>query len=196
MRRRVIIVFAKAPRMGSVKTRLAQGIGQGPALAFYRASLDSTIRAARAVRSSETMIFTAPDGAVGGSYFPRGVPVLPQGRGGLGERMARALDRFADADRILVGGDIPGITPSALGDAFRSLTENDAVFGPAEDGGFWLVGLRAGFRPRRLFRGVRWSAATTLHGTLGTLPHHAEFAFCKTLNDIDDLGDYLRLTSF
>jgi len=194
MRRRVIIVFAKAPRMGSVKTRLARGIGQGPALAFYRASLDSTIRAARAVRSTETIIFTAPDDAVGGSYFPRGVPVLPQGRGGLGERMARALDNSADADRILVGGDIPGITSAILGDAFRSLAEKDAVFGPAEDGGFWLAGLRGGFRPRQLFRGVRWSAATTLHETVGTLPPHAEFAFCKTLNDIDDLGDYLRLT--
>lgn len=195
MTRRVIIVFAKAPRMGSVKTRLARDIGHGRALSFYRQCLARTIETARRVPGAETVIWTAPDSASTGRYFPPGLTVEPQGRGDLGIRMARALASYRNADRILVGGDIPGLTPSALVDAFHVLGKCDAVYGPAEDGGFWLVGLRRGYDPRRLFGGVEWSRSDTMERSVATHGPHAAIAFCKTLNDIDDVGDYLRLSS-
>ncbi|WP_417516298.1 TIGR04282 family arsenosugar biosynthesis glycosyltransferase [Minwuia sp.] len=193
--KRTLIIFAKAPRMGAVKTRLARDIGAAEALGFYRRSLDRTIRLGRALTSVETVIWTAPDNAAGGRYFPSGIAVYPQGRGDLGLRMSRALSHHMMCDRLLIGGDIPGITPEILNEAFDQLSCNDATFGPAEDGGFWLAGLRAGFQPRGLFCGVGWSEPTTLTQTLSTLPAHASIAFCQTLNDIDDLRDYQRLLS-
>jgi hypothetical protein len=191
--KRVLIVFAKAPRLGSVKTRLARGIGAAAALGFYRRSLDRTVRLGAALPGVSTVVRTSPDGAAQGRYFPPRLPVLPQGRGDLGRRMARALDACGDSHRVLIGGDIPGITPAILRGAFEALDGHDAVFGPAEDGGFWLVGLRAGFRPRRLFRGVGWSQPTSLADSLATLPPGCRIAFTETLNDIDDLEDYRRL---
>lgn len=195
MRKRVIIVFAKAPRMGSVKTRLARDIGPARALTFYRHCLMQTIATARQVPMAQTVIWTAPDNATSGRYFPPELVVMPQGRGDLGVRMARALDHHAHADRILIGGDIPGMTPLILQDALSRLDGHDAVYGPAEDGGFWLVGLRRGYTPRNLFRDVGWSRSDTLDRSVASHGPHAAIAFCKTLNDIDDLGDYLRLSS-
>ncbi|WP_416896839.1 MAG: TIGR04282 family arsenosugar biosynthesis glycosyltransferase [Minwuia sp.] len=193
--KRVLIVFAKAPRMGSVKTRLASGIGDAAALAFYRRSLARTVAQAREFPNVETVIWTAPDSAARGRYFPPSLCVLRQGIGDIGVRMARALDHHGDADRLLIGGDIPGVTPGTLSGAFEQLRTHDAVFGPAEDGGFWLVGLKRGYRPRRFFAGVTWSAPTTLDESVATLPSHARVAFAPTLNDIDDLEDYRRLKS-
>lgn len=196
MSRPVIIVFAKAPRMGSVKTRLARQIGGARALSFYRACLARTLRTCAAMKGVETVVWTAPDNAVEGRYFPSGLKVCPQGNGDLGRRMARALAHHAGADRILIGADIPGITQEILGDAFTGLRQGDAVFGPAEDGGFWLVGLRRGYQPRGLFRNVIWSSPDTLTRSMATLPPHAGIVFAETLNDIDDLDDYRSLTSF
>lgn len=195
MRRRVIIVFAKAPRMGSVKTRLARGIGPASALAFYRQCLERTVRQADQIHGTVTEIWTAPDNAVGGRYFHSRHAPMPQGRGDIGARMHRALNHYPDADRILIGGDIPGVTPAILVQAFDQLRQNDAVYGPAEDGGFWLVGLRRGYQPRRLFQHVGWSRPDTLDRAVASHGPHAAIAFCKTLNDIDDLDDYRRLTS-
>jgi rSAM/selenodomain-associated transferase 1 len=195
MARRVIIVFAKAPRMGSVKTRLAKGIGQAAALGFYRGCLARTIRTCERIQGAETVIWTAPDNAVRGQYFNNRISVEAQGRGDIGVRMARALDHYREADRILIGGDIPGVTPNILNAAYGKLKANDAVYGPAEDGGFWLIGLRRGHRPRRLFNGVGWSRSDTLDSAVRSHGTHTTIAFCKTLNDIDDLDDYLHLTS-
>lgn len=194
MRPQVIIVFAKAPRMGSVKTRLARGVGQVRALSFYRQCLDQTIRTCDSLQQTRTVIWTAPDNAVRGRYFPGHPSLQPQGLGDIGARMARALDHHADADRILIGADIPGVTPAILRHAFEQLRSRDAVYGPAEDGGFWLVGLRRGYRPRDLFRGVGWSRSDTMEQAVASHGPHAGIAFTATLNDIDDLDDYLYLT--
>lgn len=196
MRRPVIIVFARAPRMGSVKTRLAQDIGAMRALSFYRACLKRTLRTCATVPRSQTVVWTAPDNAVSGRYFPPGLQVHPQGTGNLGRRMERALGHHAATDRILIGADIPGITPEILGEALAGLGRAEAVFGPAEDGGFWLVGLRRGWQPHGLFRNVAWSRPDTLRRSMASLPPQTGIVFAETLNDIDDLDDYQRLTSF
>lgn len=190
--RRTLIVFARAPRMGSVKTRLARGIGQAAALRFYRAALSRTIALGRGLTDVDTLIRVTPDDAARSRAFPAGLPRLPQGRGDLGERMKRALDA-APGDAVLVGCDIPGMSADDLRAAFAALRRHDAVFGPAADGGFWLIGLKRGFRPRRLFRGVRWSAPETLADSLATLPGHAQVARLRTLNDVDDVDDYAAL---
>ncbi len=116
---------------------------------------------------------------------------IPQGRGGLGQRMQRIFDRFGKGPLIIVGTDIPFITREMIADAFRRLRGADAVFGRAEDGGYWLVGLRR--RPKRLapFENVRWSSPHAFADTLKNLGSR-RIAFAATLFDIDTEADYRR----
>ncbi len=116
---------------------------------------------------------------------------IPQGRGGLGHRMQCIFDRCGQGPLIIVGTDIPFITSEMIANAFRSLRRADAVFGRAEDGGYWLVGLRR--RPKRLapFENVRWSSPYALADTLQNLRAH-RIAFAATLFDIDTETDYRR----
>jgi len=118
-----------------------------------------------------------------------GIPRGPQLRGDLGARMRHVFEVTPRGPVVLIGGDIPGITPAIIRDAFEKLNDHDCVFGPAEDGGFWLVGMRrVGPLPVDLFKGVRWSCADTLKDTLGTLGN-ASVAFTATLRDVDTATD-------
>jgi uncharacterized protein len=116
---------------------------------------------------------------------------IPQGQGGLGQRMQRIFDCCSRGALIIVGTDIPFITREIIAKAFRELRRADAVFGRAEDGGYWLVGLRR--RPKRLapFENVRWSSPYALADTLRNLRAH-RIAFVETLFDIDTEADYRR----
>jgi glycosyltransferase A (GT-A) superfamily protein (DUF2064 family) len=116
---------------------------------------------------------------------------MTQGRGGLGARMQRIFDVCGRGPVIVVGTDIPFVTREIVARAFRQLRGADAVFGAAEDGGYWLVGLRR--RPRTLspFENVRWSSPHALADTLANL-RGRRVAFADTLFDIDTLADYRR----
>ena len=105
--------------------------------------------------------------------------------------MQRIFDRFGKGPLIIAGTDIPFIKREMIADAFRRLRGADAVFGRAEDGGYWLVGLRR--RPKRLapFENVRWSSPFALADTLKNLSSH-RIAFAATLFDIDTEADYRR----
>ena len=102
--------------------------------------------------------------------------------------MARLL-RTVPGPVLLIGSDIPAIDRPILARAFRALQGNDLVFGPATDGGFWLVGARTGARfPRRGFHGVRWSHPGTLADTLQRLGRH-RIALTAALSDVDTAAD-------
>ncbi len=189
---RKLIIFAKVPRIGSVKTRLARDLGQTATLIFYRKSLDATVRKATRLPGVQTILQVAPDNAITGRYFHGRHRLAPQGQGDLGQRMRQALNSDSTVHRVLIGGDIPDMRTADLMDAFDALNKNHAVFGPAEDGGFWLVGLRAGFQPRGLFQSMRWSHPRVLADAVATLPAHPGIAFVRTLNDIDNMMDYNR----
>ncbi len=105
--------------------------------------------------------------------------------------MQRIFDCCGRGPLIIVGTDIPFITREIIAEAFRQLRRADAVFGCAEDGGYWLVGLRR--RPKRLapFENVRWSSPHALADTLQNLCSHC-IAFAATLFDIDTEADYRR----
>ena len=105
--------------------------------------------------------------------------------------MQRIFDQCSRGPLIIVGNDIPFITREIIAKAFRELRRADAVFGRAEDGGYWLVGLRR--RPKRLapFENVRWSSRFALADTLRNLRAH-RIAFAETLFDIDTEADYRR----
>ena len=182
MRGDVVILFARAPRLGAVKRRLARGIGAAAALRFYRAQLARTLRLARDPRWRLELAVTPDHGA---ARWPRGVHRVGQGRGDLGVRMGRALGRHRRA--VLVGSDIPGLARADIAAAFRALGRAQAVFGPAEDGGYWLVGLGPR-RPARLFAEVRWSTEHALGDTLANFAGR-RIALLRTLRDVDTAED-------
>lgn len=185
--RRHVVIFAKAPRLGQVKRRLAADIGAVPALVFYRRTLrDVTLRLAKD-RRWQCWLAVTPDQAVHmRRVWPSRLPRLGQGIGDLGERMARCFQGLPPGPAVIVGSDIPGLRARHVALAFGALGNHDAVFGPAADGGYWLVGLRR--RPRGVdpFGAVRWSSAHALADTLAGLPRSFRVAFLETLVDVDD----------
>ena len=186
--RDLAIVFARAPRLGTVKRRLAREIGEVAALRFHRRMLAGLLRRLERDRRFETVLAVTPDRA---HVAWRG-KVAGQGRGDLGRRMARALARARRA--VLVGCDIPSAGPDDIAAAFRALGRADAVFGPAEDGGYWLVGLGPR-RPARPFADVRWSGPHALADTLANFRRH-RVALLRRRRDVDTLDDLLAAGLF
>ncbi len=184
----LVIVFARAPRLGTVKRRLAAEIGQRAALRFHAGNLARLIGELARDRRFATILALTPDRARLRMRLRTRVAVVAQGHGDLGTRMARALARARRA--VVVGCDIPELGAADVAAAFRALGRADAVFGPAEDGGYWLVGLGPR-RPARPFSGVRWSIRHTLADTLVNFRHH-RVALLRMLADVDTAADLRR----
>jgi rSAM/selenodomain-associated transferase 1 len=180
-----VIVFARAPRLGTVKRRLAKGIGDRAALRFHTAALTALLRDLKAAPGFNVVLAVTPDRAR--VRFP--VPTIPQGRGDLGRRMSRALGRYRKV--ALIGCDIPEAGSADVRMAFRKLGTADAVFGPAADGGYWLIALGPR-RPSDLFAESRWSTPYALADTLAQFHRH-RVRFLRTLSDVDTKADYDRL---
>lgn len=178
--------------MGAVKTRLAADIGQVRSLRFYRSLTGVLIRRLATDRRWRTVLAVTPDRARGSRLWPPGVRRTPQGRGDLGARMLRLLRGQGHRPAVLIGSDIPGIGAAHIAEAFRLLRENDVVFGPAADGGFWLVGLKSSPRLPGVFGGVRWSGPHALADTLGNLAGR-KIGFAATLSDVDEAASYRRV---
>ncbi|MEO0939541.1 MAG: TIGR04282 family arsenosugar biosynthesis glycosyltransferase [Pseudomonadota bacterium] len=182
-----LIVMVKEPRPGRVKTRLAADIGRIEATWWFRHQVRSLLRRLNDSRW-ETVLSVAPDPAVTSRAFPCNLPRLPQGRGDLGTRMARAMSGHR-APVCVIGADIPGINRAAIARAFHLLGSHDAVFGPAPDGGYWLVGLKhAAPLPAGLFDGVRWSTEHALVDSVASLRGRS-VGFAATLRDVDTAAD-------
>ena len=193
---RHLILFARRPQLGAVKRRLAADIGAVGAHIFYRRTLhDVAWRLGRDPRW-KTWLAVTPDSAAGEAGMwpvPPALPIIGQGAGDLGARMARPLHRFPPGPVVIVGSDIPDIEASDIAAAFRALGNHDLVFGPAADGGYWLVGARRQPRaPQHLFGGVRWSSAHALADTLANVPPKFRVAMLDERSDIDDGGAWRR----
>jgi rSAM/selenodomain-associated transferase 1 len=182
-----LVVMAKAPMAGRVKTRLGRELGVGTAVRFARHSLASLVQRTAIDGRWSTTLAVTPD-AEASRLWPRGVPLIGQGRGDLGARMQRLFDRAPPGPVVIVGTDIPGVRCAHIAAAFRRLGRHDAVLGPATDGGYWLIGLRRRPRVLRPFRGVRWSTEHALADTLANLRGHS-IARLATLCDVDSPAD-------
>jgi rSAM/selenodomain-associated transferase 1 len=194
---RHLVIFARAPQFGRVKRRLASEIGTTAATRFYRLALDRQIRLMARDRRWTVWLFVTPDSARDHPAW-RSVArarVRSQGAGDLGRRMKRPFRLLPAGPVVLVGSDIPAMTPRHIAHAFALLGHHDLVFGPASDGGFWLVGAR-GARPlpHSLFDKVRWSTKHALADTLGTIPAEYTIGTADTLDDVDDARDLKRMT--
>ena len=186
--RDTVIVFARAPQLGTVKRRLARDIGDRNALRFHLATLTALLRDLLRCQRFDVVLAVTPDRAR--FRLPVRVGRIGQGRGDLGRRMSRALGRFGRGRVALVGCDIPDATSADLRLAFRRLGSADAVFGPADDGGYWLIALGPR-RPADLFGASRWSTEHALADTLHQFRNH-RVGFVRQLRDVDTLADWRR----
>jgi rSAM/selenodomain-associated transferase 1 len=189
---RHLVVFLRAPRLGRVKSRLAAGIGDVAALRFYRETGARLLRLVARDRRWRTELWVTPDRDRHARLAVRAAR-RGQGPGDLGRRMARVFAVLPPGPAVIIGSDIPEIRRDHIWAAFRALGRTETVFGPAADGGYWLVGLRRRPRlPRGLFARVRWSSPHALADTLAGLPRGMSVARLETLADIDEPGDYAR----
>jgi hypothetical protein len=179
-----IVIFAKEPVPGRVKTRLIPALGAEGAAGLAAAMLERTIAEALAT-GLDVELCGDPDPAGWHRGPPLGLAV--QGDGGLGERLARAAAR-AVGPVLLIGTDCPGLDRDRLCAAAAALAAHDAVVHPAEDGGFVLLGLSR-FHPS-LFEGIAWSTATVTAATIARIEALGwTLDVRETLRDIDDPSD-------
>lgn len=191
MRRNHLVLMAKRPQAGRVKTRLARDVGCSEALRVYRTVLGQTLRRLSGDTRWRTWIAVAPDVAIDDAVWPDGVDLIAQGDGNLGVRMQRMFDVLPPGPVAIIGSDVPGIERGDIAAAFAKLGGHDAVFGPAPDGGYWLVGARRVPRLLNMFAGVRWSSEQALADTVANL-EGKRVAMLREIADLDEAGDYLR----
>lgn len=182
----VAILFARAPRLGTVKRRLAAGIGQRAALRFHTHTMNRLLRALARDRRFETVLAATPDRVF--VRLPARVTRIDQGQGDIGQRMQRSLSRFPRRSAAIVGSDIPDADGSDLWAAFRAMGQADAAFGPARDGGYWLVCLGPR-RPAKPFANVRWSTRHALADTLHNFQGRRVVRL-RTLTDVDTPAEW------
>lgn len=157
-----ILLFIKAPIKGQVKSRLASALGDDAALELYKNFVLDTLDTIEKTGHPYTIFFHPPEAqdAVAGWLGPVR-DYLPQQGNDLGERMAGAfatIFKRGVSRAILIGSDIPDLPIDILRQAFRSLENQDAVLGPAHDGGYYLIGFRRDTFVPGVFRGIEWSS--------------------------------------
>lgn len=173
-----------------MKTRLGRQIGHVAAAWWFRHQVSGLLRRVSDPRWDVWLAVSPDREGFLSRVWPADIPRVAQRRGNLGDRMARVM-RMAPGPVCVIGADIPGVTRTRIWDAFRALGSADAVFGPATDGGYWLVGVRRVLSG--MFEGVRWSTAHALADSEASL-RGLRIAHVDTLQDVDDLDD-LRMTS-
>lgn len=187
-----VIVMVKVPRPGRVKTRLAAGIGPVAATWWMRHATARLIRRLSDPRW-DLVLSVSPDAeGLSTRLWPRGPERRAQGDSDLGRRMIRALTDAPPGPVVVIGADVPGIERRDLAAAFRALKAADAVFGPSEDGGFWLIGVNRRRASRRgQLDGARWSTRHALSDA-STRLDRARIARLRTLSDVDEVADLRR----
>ena len=187
-----IVIFAKAPVAGKVKTRLIPALGPDGAARLAAEMLARTAReaAASGVGTVELCADPEPQHPDWMAHIPEGVEPTSQGQGDLGERLGRTARRVIENGEkvLLIGTDCPDLDAGRLSDAASILVERDAVIHPTKDGGYALLGL-ARFDPS-LFAGIAWSTESVAADTIvriETLGWTLQVG--ETLRDIDEPAD-------
>ena len=198
--KQAIIIFTRNPELGKCKTRLAKTIGTEAALNIYKHLLEHTAQITASVNVDKFVFYSeqiVQDDLWNAAIFNK---KLQQGQN-LGDRMEHAfLDLFQQGYNkiIIIGSDLLDINADMINQAFHKLNNNEVVFGPAKDGGYYLLGLSK-MQPC-IFRNKPWSEANLLEVTLKELGlKNVSLTLLKTLNDIDtfeDIKDYPQLKKF
>ncbi|MDQ6633025.1 MAG: TIGR04282 family arsenosugar biosynthesis glycosyltransferase [Verrucomicrobiota bacterium] len=162
-----LIIFLKAPRIGLVKTRLAQTIGPATARDAYKKLVETLLQNLAPLADVELRF--APDDAAAEIQLwkQKNWTMRPQGKGDLGQRLQAAFaQNFSIGTErvVIIGSDCPHVTAMDIESAWTALKTHDVVLGPARDGGYWLIGLRQ-LQPV-LLENISWSTETVLRETI------------------------------
>ena len=187
-----LVIMLKEPKAGRVKSRLARDVGAVLATRFYRDTMTSAVWRLGSDPRWQTLLAVSPDSAIESNMIKAGLARIRQQSGDLGQRLQRVVDGVPPGPVVIIGTDIPGITPADIWAAFRALGSHDAVYGPATDGGYWLVGLKRRPSCPRIFKSVRWSTAFALGDTKANLIGRS-VAEIGGKDDVDDGRDMARL---
>lgn len=196
-----VLVFARLPELGKVKTRLARAIGEAKALAVYEAMLrDLLASIGPSSERTEIEVMWAPTEAANGERLARafnGYPTAMQTGDTLGDRLAMAFSErffFHRTEKIVaIGVDDPRLSRSTLDQALALLDSCEWVLGPATDGGYYLIGCRAGAFDSAIFAGVEWGSSSVLQETLSRIAASQQtVAMLPERYDIDVEDDLRR----
>ncbi|OUJ74447.1 TIGR04282 family arsenosugar biosynthesis glycosyltransferase [Hymenobacter crusticola] len=187
-----LLVFARHPELGRVKTRLAATIGPAAALEVYQELVQHTQQAATGLTGvAKTVWFAEPTSSPAAASAWPDFEQQGQPSGDLGQKMqaafAAAFHQGATA-AVIIGTDCPGLTTAHLAAAFHALAAHDLVLGPAADGGYYLLGMTR--LHAELFQNKAWSTADVRAATLADAAHLGlRVVLLPTLRDIDTAED-------
>lgn len=188
----VIIVFVKNPELGKVKTRLAQGVGDQMALKIYKALLQHTKEVVLEIDTNRLLFYSqviAHNDGWQASDFEKYL----QSDGDLGQKMSEAFKQaFQHGTPVLiVGSDCAQINSNIIKEGLEQLQNHDFVIGPAEDGGYYLLGMK-NFQPS-VFQDIEWSTETVLSKTLNIIDNNKwTYHLLPELSDIDYIEDWQK----
>jgi len=189
----VALIFVKQPEAGRVKTRLGRSIGFEKAARLYAHLAGFVWQEIRKYEDCEHWVLFEPASALDAIriWLPDADRYLVQADGDLGRRLLGAFAAAQDGSRrgvVAVGSDVPRLRASDLAQAFEALRSHDAVIGPADDGGYWLIGLSRSFP--EIFKGISWSTSTVAAETIELLEKHGRtYTRLRALRDIDEVSD-------
>jgi rSAM/selenodomain-associated transferase 1 len=191
---RLVLLFIKAPLPGNVKSRLAAAIGEEAALGLYRMLVLDAVEMLGKTPHPVHLYYSPMDAreAVTG-LLGTDIPLRPQTGADLGGKMEHAFrDAFAEGFSrvVLVGSDLPELDRGIIAEAFDALEREDAVLGPASDGGYYLIGFRRNTLAARAFQGIPWSTPTVFGETMKVLQAGAlRVHVLPMLHDLDTAAD-------
>ena len=194
MKKEVVLVFEKNAILGQVKTRLASGMGELPALEIYKHLVQLTYSA---LEEMPVPVWTFFSDFIPESTHPIVENSFVQQGQDLGERMSNAFARTFESGRdkvVLIGTDCPTLQSQHLLQAFEALNHSDLVLGPATDGGYYLIGMKSS--AAYLFEGIAWSTSQVLSQTLHVASQQGLIVtLLPELDDIDTQEDWQRYSS-
>lgn len=184
----LLIIFVKNSILGKTKTRIAKAVGHEKAVQIHEKLVQNLESKLLKNNTFQVHIYYS-DFTVSNKW--KGYKQYIQEGSNIGERMHHAISQSIKngfQSCVLVGTDIPDLSLDIIQEAFNKLKENDFVFGPAHDGGYYLIGTK--YECKTLFEGITWSSKVVLEQTIAKI-NHAKYTLLPVLHDVDTLEDLL-----
>ena len=181
-----LYIFSRRPEISVGKVRLKKKVGKIIGTNIYLYNLLKTIRIFYKDKRINLKICVNPDKAKKEwprFIFPK-IERIPQGKGDLGIKMWNIIN-YDEKSKILIGGDIKNVRSQYIIDAWKKLKNLDIIFGPSEDGGFWLIGVSKIRKLNFIFHDIDWNSDNTLSQVISQIPPNISVGFANTLEDID-----------
>jgi uncharacterized protein len=191
----LVLIFTRNPELGKVKTRLAASIGNENTLEIYKFLLNHTKEILLKINTNKRVLYSEQintNDIWDNSIFDKKL----QCGNDLGEKMRNAFkDGFASCYEkvVIIGSDLFDLEVLDIETAFQQLETNDVVIGPAQDGGYYLLGLKS--IPNNIFENKKWSTKTVFQDTINDI-QHLKYHLLQTKNDIDTVEDIMNIKEF